>query len=240
MAEIETEDFIPTQWQRVTSKPKPRKSIGATEAKDGLEVALARGEITLLLKAEKDCQFDLGRLFKTCRDKHARGRTGIYIKLLHQVKTSWKKADRLIKFYERELRVMVAKRRQKSKVSEQLASWGIEDVDALDRKLNSQEQDDLIVARKLKLEREKQRIVEAKERQKQRTKDSTEKRKQTKAEEKAEETAPQLVGRIEIEWALSDEEFEIFREAWMSLGNEESSLIIFKAVTDAVAGRQGK
>jgi hypothetical protein len=68
MAEIETKDFIPTQWQRVTSKPKPRKSISATEAKDGIEVALARGEITLLLKAEKDCQFDLGRLFKKVCD----------------------------------------------------------------------------------------------------------------------------------------------------------------------------
>ena len=50
---------------------------------------------------------------------------------------------------------------------------------------------------------------------------------------KAEETAPNLVGRIEIQWALSDEEFEIFKEAWMELGDEQGSIIIFKAVTDA-------
>jgi hypothetical protein len=110
MADIESEDFVPTAWRRVESKPKPRKPISATEAKEGLELAVFRGEITEKLKSERDCQFDLGRLFKTVRDKHARGRTGTYIKLLHQVKTSWKKADRLIKFYERELRIMVATR----------------------------------------------------------------------------------------------------------------------------------
>jgi hypothetical protein len=156
------------------------------------------------------------------------------------VKTSWKKADRLIKFYERELRIMVAKRRLKSKVSVQLAAWGIEDEQALDQKLNSQAEDDLIAARKLKLEREKQRTEEAKARQKQRATDSAAQRKQAKAEEKTEQSAPELVGRIHIEWALSYEEFEVFQEAWVSLGNEQGSIIIFKAVTDAAAPNRSK
>jgi DNA polymerase III alpha subunit (gram-positive type) len=228
MPDMDTEDFVPTKWQHAPSR---RKQNGRPTIDEKLEaqLALLRGEITQLLKTEKDCQFDLGRLFKNLRDEHARGRSGIYIKLLAKVKTSWKKADRLIKFYERELRVMVAKRKHKTKWAAQLAAWGIEDVDALDRKFNSQAQDDIIATRKIKNEREDERIKEAKDRQKQRSKETAEKRKQVKAEE----TAPNLVGRIEIQWALSDEEFEIFKEAWMELGDEQGSIIIFKAVTDA-------
>jgi hypothetical protein len=227
---VQEEDFEPTEWKHVPSKPTDRFSSPA-DKKLGAQLAFLRGEVTELLKVEKDCDFDLGRLFKQCRDQYARGRTGIYIKFLKGVKTSWKKADRLIKFYERELRVIVAKRNHKVKWAGQLKAWDIEDVDALDRKANSQAQDDITAMRKILNEREKDRIDELKASQKKHAKDSAEKRKLTKAEE----TAPALMGRIEIEWALTVEEFEIFKQAWMELGDEKGSIIIFKAVTDAAA-----
>jgi hypothetical protein len=227
---VQEKDFVPTEWKHVPSKPNDRFSSPA-DKKLGAQLAFLRGEVTELLRVEKDCDFDLGRLFKQCRDQYARGRTGIYMKFLQGVKTSWKKADRLIRFYERELRVIVAKRNHKVKWAAQLKAWGIEDEDALDRKANSQAQDDIIAMRKVLKEREKQRIDEARARQKERAKDEADKRKLTKAEE----TAPELVGRIAIEWALSVEEFEIFKAAWMELGDEKGSIIIFKAVTDAAA-----
>src|ERR1039458_6972122 len=110
---------------------------------------LLRGEIHDLLKAEQQNRMDLGRLFRHLREERSNHKNGTYIKDLKRLHYSWKRADKLIKFYERELRVILAKNRKKAEWEKLFEKWGIEVVNALDKLFNAQENDKQIATAKL-------------------------------------------------------------------------------------------
>ncbi|MGO8794778.1 MAG: hypothetical protein ACLQLC_08155 [Candidatus Sulfotelmatobacter sp.] len=192
---------------------------------------LLKNEIRYLDKLGKENKFRLGQKLARLKADRCQHRVGSYVRDVHEMKIGgYKRAERLIKFYERVKQIMKANAEQAKKDKAQAAKvgWMWESVEDWERSLEAQGNDRKLADRARLAAESRAEVEEAKERKKQRATEA--------AATKKERPVPEPEGvNFSLNLTLYIEELAQFAEAWRSLGDDKASQIIFKAVMDAAA-----
>ena len=172
---------------------------------------ILKSEIRCLWRAGRESRYDLGKKCKQLQDERAHAKNGTYMRDLAELTIPYHTAQRAIKFYVRAKKAWKAKLLQNAKDKKWLDDMGIEDLDELDRLQESQQADarlaNLAAIRDKAIEQVMQAVSKRKE---------------------------QPSGH-RVVLSLSDGQKEKFKKAWQSLGENEATSIIYKAVLNAAA-----
>jgi hypothetical protein len=152
---------------------------------------------------------DLGKKCKQLQDARAHAKTGTYMRDLAEMRIPYHTAQRAIKFYVRAKKAWKAKLLQNAKDKKWLDAMGIEDLDELDRLQESQQADARLAA-----------LADIRDKAIEQVMNAVSKRKEQPSGHR-------------VVLSLSEPQREKFRKAWQSLGENEGTSIVYKAVLNA-------
>jgi hypothetical protein len=170
---------------------------------------ILKSEIRGLWREGRKNRYELGKKCKQLQDERAHAKNGTYMRDLAEMRIPYHTAQRAIKFYARAKKVWKTKLLQLAKDKKWLDEMGIEDVDELDRLEDAQQADARLAA-----------LVDIRDKAIEQVMHAVSKRKEQPSGHR-------------VVLSLSDGQKQKFRKAWQSLGENEATSIVYKAVLNA-------
>lgn len=170
---------------------------------------ILKSEIRGLWREGRKNRYELGKKCKQLQDERAHAKNGTYMRDLAEMRIPYHTAQRAIKFYVRAKKVWKAKLLQLAKDKKWLDEMGIQDVDELDRLEEAQQADARLAA-----------LVAIRDKAIEQVMHAVSKRKEQPSGHR-------------VVLSLSEPQKEKFSKAWQSLGENERTSIVYKAVLNA-------
>jgi len=229
MAEIETEDFIPTKWQHVSTKSEPEPEVPEIE----VPFNILKNQIRQLHKLGRENDFQMGQKLAQLKAERSRHRVGSYVKDVNEMKIGgYKRAESLRKFYERVKKIMKSNHEQaaKDKALAKKIGWVWESVEDWERSLDAKGNDKKLADRARLGAEARARVEASLERKKELDKEAA-----SRKQKSVPQVAPIQNVNFTVNLVLEIGELDKFAKAWAALGDEKASEIVYKAVLDATA-----